>query len=56
MEPDFLNLQSVKRGQLLARDRNGELLARVNGRIVLPLYQCQGSDGFSCCARSVRAG
>jgi predicted deacylase len=46
MEPGFMNFQPVKRGQLLARDRNGEVLARENGRILLPLYQSQGSDGF----------
>ena len=46
MEPGFVNFQPVKRGQLLARDRNGTILARENGRILLPLYQSQGSDGF----------
>ncbi|MBV8454081.1 MAG: succinylglutamate desuccinylase/aspartoacylase family protein [Deltaproteobacteria bacterium] len=46
MDPGFVNFQPVKRGQLLARDRNGEILARENGRILLPLYQRQGSDGF----------
>jgi predicted deacylase len=46
MEPGFVNFQPVKRGQLLAHDRNGEILAQENGRILLPLYQSQGSDGF----------
>ncbi len=46
MEPGFVNFQPVKRGELLARDRNGEIRARENGRILLPLYQSQGSDGF----------
>jgi predicted deacylase len=46
MEPGFVNFRLVKRGQLLARDRNGAILARENGRILLPLYQSQGSDGF----------
>lgn len=46
MEPGFVNFQPVKRGQLLARDRKGEILAREDGRILLPLYQSQGSDGF----------
>jgi hypothetical protein len=46
MKPDFVNFGPVKRGQLLARDRNGEIVARENGRILLPLYQIQGSDGF----------
>lgn len=46
MEPGFVNFQPIKRGQLLARDRHGDILARENGRILLPLYQRQGSDGF----------
>jgi hypothetical protein len=41
-----VNFQPVIRGQLLARDRNGEIRAPENGRILLPLYQSQGSDGF----------
>jgi hypothetical protein len=46
MEPGFANFQPVKRGELLARDRNGEILASENGRILMPLYQNQGADGF----------
>jgi hypothetical protein len=46
MEPGFVNLQPVLRGQLLARDRNGAITAPEDGRILLPLYQSQGSDGF----------
>jgi succinylglutamate desuccinylase len=46
MEPGFVNFQPVKRGQLLVRDRHGEMVARENGRILLRLYQNQGSDGF----------
>ena len=46
MEPGFVNFQPVKSGELLARDRHGEIRAHENGRILLPLYQSQGSDGF----------
>lgn len=46
MRPGFVNFQPVRRGQLLAHDRNGKILAGENGRILLPLYQSQGSDGF----------
>ncbi len=46
MEPGFVNFQPVQHGQLLARDRNGAITAPVDGRILLPLYQSQGSDGF----------
>ncbi len=46
MEPDFVNFQRVHTGQLLARDRGGEIRSPVNGRILMPLYQAQGDDGF----------
>ncbi len=46
MEPGFTNFQPVERGQLLARDRGGPVLARESGQILMPLYQGQGRDGF----------
>ena len=46
MEPGFENLRRIDRGQLLAHDRTGEIRAREAGRILMPLYQSQGSDGF----------
>lgn len=46
MEPGFMNLAPVKAGQLLARDRNGEIRAPKDGIVLLPLYQGQGADGF----------
>jgi predicted deacylase len=46
MEPGFLNISRAHRGQLLARDRRGEIRALADGAVVLPLYQKQGSDGF----------
>ncbi|HXR35017.1 MAG TPA: succinylglutamate desuccinylase/aspartoacylase family protein [Candidatus Binataceae bacterium] len=46
MEPGYVNFQPVARGQLLARDRRGEIRAGESGRILLPLYQSQGADGF----------
>ena len=46
MEPGYVNFQPIKRGQLLARDGRGEVRARESGRILLPLYQSQGADGF----------
>jgi succinylglutamate desuccinylase len=46
MEPGFRNFQPVRRGQLLARDRTGEITARETGLILLPLYQTLGDDGF----------
>jgi succinylglutamate desuccinylase len=46
MEPGFRNIDRARKGQLLARDRNGEIRARADGMIILPLYQGLGGDGF----------
>jgi predicted deacylase len=46
MAPGYVNFQPVARGDLLAHDRRGEIRARESGRILLPLYQSQGADGF----------
>jgi succinylglutamate desuccinylase len=53
MEPGFVNFAPVKAGQLLARDRTGEIRAVRACRVLLPLYQTQGDDGFFL-ARAVR--
>ena len=46
MEPGFSNLAFVHKGQLLARDRDGEIRAKRNGYVMLPLYQGLGNDGY----------
>lgn len=46
MEPGFRNFQAVRRGEVLARDRTGEIKASETGLILLPLYQPLGNDGF----------
>lgn len=46
MEPGFRNIARAKGGQLLARDRRGEIVAPHDGVVILPLYQGLGSDGF----------
>jgi Succinylglutamate desuccinylase / Aspartoacylase family len=46
MEPGFRNFQPVRRGQVLAKDRRGEITASETGLILLPLYQKLGDDGF----------
>ncbi|MHC4134273.1 MAG: M14 family metallopeptidase [Planctomycetota bacterium] len=46
MEPGYRGLQPVAQGELLGRDRRGEVRAPQRGRIVLPLYQELGDDGF----------
>ncbi len=46
MQPGFLNFQSVRRGQILARNKAGTIRAEFDARILMPLYQEVGSDGF----------
>ena len=46
MEPGFENLRPVAEGQLIAHDVRGEVRAIESGRILMPLYQRQGNDGF----------
>lgn len=46
MAPGFHNFEPVRKGQVLGSDRTGTVAAPVRGRLFLPLYQDQGSDGF----------
>ncbi len=46
MEPGFENFQPVRKGQVIAHDRHGEVRVPRRGRIFMPLYQTIGSDGF----------
>lgn len=46
MLPGFSNFQPVRRGQLLATDRRGEVHAPLDGLIFMPLYQPEGEEGF----------
>jgi len=46
MKEGYLGFQEVKKGEVLARDRNGDVASPERGRIVMPLYQEQGEDGF----------
>ena len=46
MEPGFRNIDHARKGQLLARDKDGEIRAPRDGMVILPLYQGLGGDGF----------
>jgi succinylglutamate desuccinylase len=46
MQPGYRNFQLVKKGELLAHDKNGPIESLYNGMILMPLYQQQGEDGF----------
>jgi succinylglutamate desuccinylase len=49
MKPGFKSFDQVSKGQLLAHNNKGALTASDWGRILLPLYQGQGLDGFFLC-------
>lgn len=46
MRPGYLNFQPVRKGEHLADDVTGPVLAPHDGMILMPLYQPKGSDGF----------
>jgi len=46
MAPNYENFQEVRKGELLAQDRHGNIYAEADGCILMPLYQEQGEDGF----------
>ena len=46
MNPGFENFDAIRRGQILAKNKNGEIRAVESGLILMPLYQKLGEDGF----------
>jgi len=46
MEPGLRGFTPIRKGDLLARDRRGEIRSQHDGHLLMPLYQEQGSDGF----------
>ncbi len=46
MCPGFRSFQEVQLGQLLAHHKDREIRSDRQGRILMPLYQAQGDDGF----------
>lgn len=46
MAPGYANFQGVSEGQVVARDNGGDVIAEEDGRLLMPLYQKQGEDGF----------
>ncbi|BBM83585.1 succinylglutamate desuccinylase/aspartoacylase domain-containing protein [Candidatus Uabimicrobium amorphum] len=46
MLPGYRTFQEVEEGEILAKDINGPIRAPLSGRILFPLYQGQGNDGF----------
>ena len=46
MRPGFRNFQPVRAGDVVGEDRRGKVAAPNSGRLLMPLYQEQGEDGF----------
>lgn len=46
MLPNYRNFQKVSKGEHLAEDKNGVIVANADGMILMPLYQEKGEDGF----------
>ncbi len=46
MKPGFANFSLVSKGDWIANDKDGKILAPHSGRLLMPLYQKQGEDGF----------
>ncbi len=42
----YRSFQPVREGEVVGRDRNGPVSSPQDGRILMPLYQEQGEDGF----------
>ena len=46
MNPGYENFQKIEKGEILAKDKNGIIKSPYKGRILMPLYQKLGEDGF----------
>ena len=46
MKEGYKNFQLITKGEHLANDKNGKIIAPFGGMILMPLYQKQGEDGF----------
>ncbi len=46
MVPGFRNFSPVSKGDLLAKYNNDPVFAPMDGYLLMPLYQAQGTDGF----------
>ena len=44
--PSFKSFEKIKRGELIAKHNNEEIVAKHSGRIFMPLYQKSGNEGF----------
>lgn len=46
MQPGYTNFQRVRPGEVVAHDAGGPVAVAEGGRLLMPLYQEQGEDGY----------
>lgn len=46
MKPGYRNFQTVEKGECIARNAKGKIMLKEGGRVLMPLYQDKGEDGF----------
>lgn len=46
MKPGFVSFQPVLAGEVLGSDRNGPVMSPLSARLLMPLYQSQGQNGY----------
>lgn len=46
MLPGYSNFQKLKKGEVFAKDSNGEIIASYNTQIFMPLYQKKGNEAY----------
>lgn len=46
MKPGYKNFSKISEGEILATSNGKDITSEIDGRIYMPLYQSQGSDGF----------
>ena len=46
MNPNMQNFEDIKKGQIIANDKNGSIKSPQSGKLLMPLYQEQGKEGF----------
>lgn len=46
MNPGYKNFQKVHADEVIAKDKNGTIKTKKAGRILMPLYQKKGEDGY----------
>lgn len=53
MNPGYENFMKIEQGEVIASNQNGAIITPLPGRIFMPLYQSQGSDGFFIVKESI---